>query len=236
MKYLIVGSGRVAKHFAHYFSLLDIPYSSWSRRSHSVNELKQSLAGISHILLLISDSVLEEFFKQHLKDCHCPVIHFSGALEISGMTSAHPLMSFSENLYSLETYQKIPFILTLDQTLSEILPGLPNPSVRIAPEQKAYYHALCVAGGNFTSLLWKNMALGFQRLGLPESTFHPYLKQITENILANPNTAATGPLVRKDLSTVVANQKALSDDPLQKIYRAFVDVYFPEAGASMGEL
>ena len=231
-QYLLVGSGRTHKHFCHYLSLLGIPFRTWNRREsiESFNQLKKEA---THILLLISDSALNDFAKEFTRDFKGVVVQMSGALEIPGTISAHPLMSFSTDLYELSEDQEIPFVMTANKELHEVLPGLPNRSYKIKPEQKAYYHALCVLSGNFTTLLWSKMDHGMQQLGLPSYVVHPYLKRVSQNLIQNPEKALTGPLARKDLATVLANDEALDNDNFQKIYRSFVEVFFPEAAAKL---
>lgn len=227
-QYLLIGSGRTARHLQNYFRLQQISFSTWSR-SQSFSELATLLEKASHVLLLISDSAIEPFFKEHLAGSGKKVVHFSGALELPGIVSAHPLMTFSGQAYDLKTYQQIPFVLTSKEPFSEVLPGLTNPHFQIPEEKKAFYHAMCVMSGNFTNLLWKKMSEELVGLGLPENVFHPYLKQITQNILADSQGSLTGPIARKDLTTVKKNVLSLNDDNYQEIYRAFLKVYFPES-------
>src|SRR6185312_13125404 len=197
-QYLIVGSGRTARHFAEYCRLLQQPFLTWSRQQDLTSELQQKTSLCSHIFLLISDSAIADFVQAHPFLKEKTLLHFSGALEIPGVVSAHPLMTFGPTLYTLSEYQKIPFVLTTSQPFSEILPGLPNRSFKIAVEEKAYYHALCVMSGNFTTLLWQKMREGLTDLGLPSEIANPYLEQVTKNILASPKLALTGPLARHD--------------------------------------
>ncbi len=229
IQYLLVGSGRLSRHLQNYFQLLQIPVLTWNR-----NQPKEILAALAeqatHVLLAISDQAIESFvLENETLFTGKKLVHFSGCLEISNTISAHPLMTFTNNLYQLSEYQKIPFILTCDLPFAEILPGLSNPHFKINSSEKPYYHALCVASGNFTSILWQKMNSGFKDLGLPAEAFAPYLNRICQNILQNPDGALTGPIARKDLKTVVANHNAFAEDPFQKIFRAFVDVHYPEA-------
>ena len=62
----LIGNGHVARHFQYYFSLLQLSFTTWHRKE-SVAKLQQELTRSSHILLLISDSAIEEFIQQHLK-------------------------------------------------------------------------------------------------------------------------------------------------------------------------
>ena len=59
-----------------------------------------------------------------------------------------------------------------------------------------------------------------------------YLEQVTENFIRDPESALTGPLVRNDAGTIARNLGSLDDNPLQHVYRAFVNLY--QAGAGSG--
>lgn len=230
-QYLVIGSGRTARHMIRYLQLLDLPFQTWNRGSqaeNSASHLKDLAQKATHILLAISDSEIENFYQKNLKPFSAAqIIHFSGARVIPGLIDAHPLMSFSQDLYPLETYRSLAFVTCSDE--KEILPGLKNHFYQISAEEKPLYHALCVASGNFTTLLWQKMKQGLEEMGIPFSAAHPYLLQITKNLLTAPDLALTGPIARKDLTTVKLNDQALNGDAFQNIYRAFVSTYYPEA-------
>jgi len=235
VRYLLIGNGRTSQHLNHYFSLLGISVSVWSR-ADGLSALCDLAKKASHVLLLISDSAIQSFLNEHRKALsHCVCVHASGAMVVDGAWSAHPLMSFTpilkngvdlpaDSAYSLETYKSIPFILEAEgPDLAELLPGVPNPSYKIPRELKPLYHALCVASGNFTVLLWQEVMKGFEeRLRLPHEALVPYLNQITRNLIANPQTALTGPIARGDQNTIEKNLVALKQYPLESLYREFV--------------
>ncbi|HLF67062.1 MAG TPA: DUF2520 domain-containing protein, partial [Gammaproteobacteria bacterium] len=64
-----------------------------------------------------------------------------------------------------------------------------------------------------------------QNWQIPKPAADMYLKLIMTNILADPKQALTGPLVRNDQKTIAANLQALTDDPFQQVYHAFVSAY-----------
>lgn len=231
-QYFIVGSGRTARHFANYFHNLGLSFSQWDR-SQALSRFQILLAQSSHVLLLISDSAIESFYREHLNHFSGTVLHFSGALEIPGVESVHPLMTFAKDLYDLGTYKNIPFVTTSKKAAKELLPGLTNAVHSISADKKAYYHALCVMSGNFTTLLWQKMAQGLREIGLPEGIENTYRTQIFKNIEYDLAQALTGPIARKDLKTVVRNDQALQGDAYQKIFRAFVAAHFPEASSQL---
>lgn len=224
--YLIIGSGRVARHLGHYFNSLNINYDSWDR-SQDPLAIHAKIAKATHVLLGIRDGAIEAFYQKYLQGLDKTVIHFSGALEVEGVNGAHPLMTFGESLYETEFYQKIHFVITGPNSLSELLPGLPNPYSSVRAEDKAKYHALCVMGGNFVTLLIAKMLQEFTLLEIPKEAAHLYLEKVLENTLSNPETALTGPLVRRDVQTVESNLRALKQDSYDEIYRAFLKVYWP---------
>lgn len=224
--YLIIGNGNVARHIQRYFSLLSLSFSNWHRKE-TLEKLDQCIHQASHILLLISDHVIEEFIHQHLKNSKAMCIHFSGSLVSEIAYGAHPLMTFGRSLYKFKQYQNIPFIL--DHTappFETILPGLPNRHVFLHQSLKAKYHALCVLSGNFSCLLWEKLFATLEKeFCISHKLAYPYLLQQTKNLTAYPPSALTGPLARGDKKTIEKNLKALDDDPFHDIYKSFITCY-----------
>lgn len=182
----------------------------------------------THVLLAISDSALVPFIEAHkdvLKDKR--LVHFSGSHFLDAATGAHPLMTFGDSLYTLNKYKEIPFILdSKELTLSELLPGLDNPSHYLAKELKPLYHAYCVASGNFTCILWSAVMESLpKQLQLPSELMLPYLRQVAANIEEDHTKALTGPLSRGDNSTIEKNLSALEGSSLHDLYKAFVSFY-----------
>lgn len=226
--YLIIGSGRVSTHFSHYLNLLNIPFLTWNR-NQPLAELSKKLSLCTHVLILISDSAIEEFAEKHLINFNGYKIHFSGACEFNGLISAHPLMTFGPDLYELNSYERMSFVLTTSLPISEILPGTKNPSFKIDPQQKAFYHALCVYCGNFTTLLWQESFQQFEKLGIPKLSVLNYLEKIADNLKSSHSTVLTGPLARKDYSTIRKNLDSLQNHKMHDVYLAFVKSNLPEA-------
>ncbi|MGZ3768224.1 MAG: DUF2520 domain-containing protein [Bdellovibrio sp.] len=225
--YLLIGSGRVAQHLSHYFHLSNLKFDTWDR-SQDPHALARKIHSTTHILLAISDSALESFFRQHLEGYEKVVVHFSGAQHFEKMISAHPLMTFGPELYSLDFYKKIHFAVSGAISLENALPGLDNPYSIISAADKALYHAHCVLGGNFVTLLVNKMLTGFENLQIPKEAAHLYLEKVIENTFASNSKALTGPLARKDTDTVQKNLSALDGDPYKFIYEAFLKTLWPE--------
>jgi hypothetical protein len=220
---LIVGDGKMATHFCHYLSLLGINYSQWSR-NHKEIPLESLLQYSTLAVLLISDSSIENFIQLHPFLKTKPLVHFSGALVIKECPSAHPLMTFSQNLYDLNFYKQIPFIV--EKAQENHLDFLPNAFYEISPELKSYYHMLCVLSGNFTCILWQKFFNELEHtFKLPSYVGTAYLDQISKNIIANPHTALTGPLIRNDQKTLQKHINVLESDEFKDIYLAFVKLF-----------
>ena len=222
----IVGDGRVAGHILHYLDLLGLPVRAWSRRVPGAGPL-EALASCRTVLLLIRDAGIVAFIDAWPALREKRLVHFSGTLATEAAEAAHPLMTFGRDLYDLTSYRNIPFILESGGTpFHQLLPGLPNPSFTIPAAERPYYHALCVMAANFSAILWLKLFDELQnRFGIPASAAHPYLTQMTANLLTDASAALTGPLVRGDAGTVEANLNALEGDPFQGVYSAFARAY-----------
>ena len=226
--YLIAGGGRMARHFAHYLDLESIPFTTWTR-SEGAAALQSKAEMASRVLLLISDDAIEAFHSEHSYLHRRTCVHFSGARSFPRIYGAHPLMTFSERLYDLETYRSIPFVVERGRPpMAELLPGLVNPAFAIDAATKPLYHALCAMAGNFSVLLWEKAFRDFEEnLGLPKEALIPYLRQISDNLtLSDPEESVlTGPLKRNDARTIERHLTVLKDDAYADVYRAFVHAY-----------
>lgn len=214
--YAVIGSGRVARHLAHYFSLLSIKHTLISPRNPSSFSEK-------YALIAISDEKIEDFIHQH-KDLfqNKVLIHFSASVSTPLAISAHPLYSFGNDLYDLGTYLKIPFIT---DNQGRVFPGLKNPEYYLSKELRPKYHALCVLANNCSTLLWQSFYEKLSLMSLPKDALDPILERTFKNLLHNSQTALTGPLVRNDQKTIQSNLAALENDPLHAVYQTFVNLY-----------
>ena len=219
----IVGNGRVARHFRHYLQLLGIPVSAWSR-SEAGPSPPDALRSCRTVLLLIRDEAIAPLVGAWPDLRAKRLVHFSGSLVTPVAEAAHPLMTFGPDLYDLDAYRAIPFVLDAGGTpFAELLPGLPNPSYAIPAAQRPYYHALCVMAGNFSTVLWQKLFDELEtRFDIPASAAHPYLARVAANLATDAGRALTGPLSRGDARTIAANLEALEGDPFQAVYSAFV--------------
>lgn len=225
--FLIVGSGRVARHIQNYFNLLNTPYDHWDRSQDPI-AIQNKVLKATHVYLAISDSALEGFYRQKLEGLEKTVVHFSGTLHIKDCISAHPLMTFGPEMYDLEFYKQIFFTLCGNKSFSEAFPMLSNAHTTITPEQKPFYHALCVMGGNFTAALTKKMTQEMRDFGIPAQACKLFIERSVENAIEHPQLGLTGPIVRKDSSLVEQHLQALQNDNYKSIYEAFLKTLWPE--------
>ena len=234
----IVGDGRVALHMKYYWTQQGLRISQWSRRRElgGGGSPKETLTGCSSVFVALKDSVIEEWILNH--QAGLPGVrffHFSGSLQTPLALGLHPLSTFGTKLYSLEEYRALPFVCEKGcPSIAAILPGLNNPQFEIRPEDKPFYHALCVLSGNFTVLLWQKIFSEFEvRLGIPASVARPYLGRITKNLTDEWKSALTGPIQRSDVQTLRGNLEALSGDEYSSIFRSFVETFVPQFKESL---
>lgn len=237
--YALLGDGRLARHMRHYLGLLQLPCTLWARNAASefnsythpepAERLRGTIAPATHVVLLVSDAAIPELLRKYPFLHSRTLVHCAGALSLPGVAGAHPLMTFSGQLYSCEQYREIPFLVEQGYRFEDVLPGLPNSHHAVRVEHKALYHALCVMAGNFPQMLWQAVSQRFDaQLQVPPAVLEPYLRQVLANFLADPEGALTGPMARGDEPTVNRNLKALEQDPLASLYRAFGDLYGAE--------
>ncbi|RME16994.1 MAG: DUF2520 domain-containing protein [Bdellovibrio sp.] len=234
-KFLIIGAGRLARHLSFYLKSQGLCVLNWKRLDSSCGfhlsasekaDLQEKSRQCEVVLLAIKDQAIapfvqaNEFLKENL------LIHFSGALSLKECYSMHPLMTFGQKLYSLDFYPKIPFVLEeKSPSFSEVFFPLKNPWFRLEAEKKPLYHALCVASGNFTVLLWQEIMRRFQEeLNLPAEILKPYLFKTMENLVSHSESALTGPLQRGDQKTIQLNLEALRGSQLFDVYKSFLNL------------
>ncbi len=223
--YLIVGSGKLSRHFQHYFSLKKISYKIWTRQSEELFETFGNQA--IRILVLIKDDEIENFISanQQKLSGNKVWIHCSGMLSTNLADSAHPLMTFTDKLYDLDFYEKIPFVLEKGRnSFKKLFPELNNPNYKIESDQKILYHAYCVLSGNFTTIIWQFFFDYLRNNKIPKTAAYPYLKATAENLISLDNPLS-GPIERKDTKVISKHLKSLNNHPLKMVYKSLLDAY-----------
>jgi hypothetical protein len=232
--HLLIGSGKASRHFERYFASLESPtliVSTWKQPRSITRHPFSGQHAPTHVWLLVSDSAIERVARscrEIVKEFNLEepfLLHAAGASVVDGVRGVHPLMTFGPSLYPIESYSKIPFViedLADGASTESILGGIPNPSVFLRPRDRALYHALVSASGNFPSMLWAEIFRLFEeRLQLPRELLAPYLFQTLANTLREGDSAITGPLVRGDHATIRKHKAALERETLLPLYEAF---------------
>jgi predicted short-subunit dehydrogenase-like oxidoreductase (DUF2520 family) len=223
--YLIVGNGKLSKHFQYLFSIKKISFKIWFRGS---NESFESLCNEAEkIIVLIKDDEIVNFIETHkpLVDQNKIWIHCSGMLSTPLAESAHPLMTFTEKLYESEVYDSIPFITEKNRpSFRELFRDLNNPNSKIDSKDKILYHAYSVMSGNFTTILWQSFFDFLISKEIPQSIAYNYLDDIVHN-LKNEKTPLTGPFKRNDVNTIYKHLEALENNPLRHVYISILEAY-----------
>jgi len=230
---LLIGKGKLARHLHHYFHLVESPHKHFDdARDLSDPDLYRKIREVNSIWILTSDQSIESvanelksrMIKEDINPSAYTWIHSSAATAIPGMYTFHPLMTFANELYSLEQYQSVPFAIISEKAeeLRAKFP-LPNTNFTIPGDQRAFYHATAVMMSNLPILLWSLTSKeAKKKLSLDPSIFHPILKQTLENFIQQGESALTGPIARADHATIEKNLTAISNTPLLKIYEAFL--------------
>jgi hypothetical protein len=234
--HLLVGSGKVSRHFAKYFAGLNLSFESWRTPRDFPADFFQNFRA-THVWILVSDRAISEvnhrlraglleFGMDRLPSGDEPrFLHASGATVLPDVLGAHPLMTFGEVLYDAEAYRRIPFVVENPfdgSTPAELLGGLPNLAVFLESERRPLYHSLVSVAGNFPALLWAEVFTRFEKeLGLPRDLLAPFLFRTLANVLESGDDALTGPLVRGDTATIKKHHAVLAETPLSPIYEAF---------------
>lgn len=216
--YLIIGSGRVARHLSFYLDHLEIPYQLW-HRGQSKDQLKKLLLNHANVLVAVRDDAIIPFYQEHKTDENV-FIHFSGQIHHDEILGFHPLMTFTEKLYDNLFYKKIPFVGTHSEAVFRVhFPSWDNPYYQIDPDQKDLYHSLCVLAGNGTTLLWELAQRELKSCGLPPQLLTPFLEQVSQHIVNNSPGRFTGPWYRGDEKTLNAHEQSLASSPLAPLYK-----------------
>lgn len=223
---LIIGRGRIATHLSHFLRLSEHPYpiKQW-HRDQKKEDLSDLIASARSVFLCINDDALSEFLL--FQPEKSKFVHFSGSQSFSDVLGAHPLMTFSTELYTKDIYEQIPFVMDQGvENFKNFFPTLKNKIYSINPEQKYFYHALCVLSGNFTTVLWSALAKEMHdRLHLPEDILNTYLAATAQNTLKNKVSALTGPLARGDQKVIEAHLSVLAGTQWQGLYQNLLQTY-----------
>ena len=174
-------------------------------------------------------------------DESCIVFHCSGAESSellaparrvgAAVASAHPLMTFSEQLITLEqfagSYCAIEGDSSASRLLHELFSQIGATTIELSTDQKKLYHASAIFASNYVMTLLQT-AIDIQgMLGIRSDVslkmIAPLARRSLDNAFAGgPRSALTGPIVRGDIELVRRQFAALlaKDPRVAELYRA----------------
>jgi predicted short-subunit dehydrogenase-like oxidoreductase (DUF2520 family) len=169
------------------------------------------------------------------------IVHVAGSLPSTTLAAhpgvarltLHPIQTFTEpsghlfrDIYWMASSSNRDAIRWADQFTK----GLgSNGIITLKSEDLPLYHAMTVLGSNFITLLFSSIEQISTELGIPpkrmKAALRPLAKQSLENVIAKPaSSVLSGPIARKDSTTIHKHQKALKalDPKLRMLYDAFL--------------
>ena len=204
----IVGRGRAGGSFARALRLA----------GHDVNVLgrdEQPRSRTALILIATPDDTIASVARS-LAPSAAVVAHVSGATGVDALTphvrvgSLHPLAVLPDGDRGVERLVGATYVVEGDELLDDIVRSLSGQVVRIAPEQRALYHATAVTASNHVVALLAEVEALAASLGLPATTFSPLTEQVLADVRSLGVTRAlTGPAARGDHRTLEAHRQAL---------------------------
>lgn len=235
----IIGSGQVARYFAHSFSDAGL-HVSWiaGRNLEKVQKLAEEVntlaipmkeCGQYHadlVICAVNDNSINDV-TSGLISClpgESALVHTSGSQPI---TTIHPYFKTRGVIYPLQTFnlrdnsyeRDIPIIIEADlpsfsDQLTHLSQYLSDNVVVLNYEQRQVLHLSAVIMNNFTNHL---ATKAFQLLHdhqLDPKLLHPLLQKTTKMILAgDPETIQTGPARRQDSKTLDLHRNLLTSHP-----------------------
>ena len=233
-RYAIFGPGRVGANMAAYLEKLGHEARLIARAQAEEDRAacEDMINDADIVAAAIPDGKLEAWRDEWREACGPrPMIHFSGAVSVTGMHGFHPLYSFPKTKLSADAMKSIAFACPESgPSFGEIFPGAPNPTFIVADKDRARYHALAVLSGNFVGYIWNETAKAFSGLAdqPPEDILESYFKCIVDRFAENPTNSITGPIPRRDRITVEKNLASLEgDEKLKELYQAFLNAAWP---------
>jgi len=247
-EYLIIGSGRLARHLAFYLSKNQSKLWFFSRSPlEGLEHLGTRVGTISDApdrairLLLLKDDVLVSFCSEHVKELNRgEIVQCSGSLSIQEFPirvhSYHPLFTFPLDLYPIEKYPTIPFVGEKGSlSFQALFPHLKNPVFELRSEHKIKYHALTSSICNFLSVIIQQFSQEREEMDLeiPTAHFQNIASQALQNAFSSPKTCLTGPIARQDSNLVQKHLGALEGSGLNEIYQGILRSLRPTLNEEM---
>ncbi len=211
-------------------------------RTGSVEEVADALYAADVVLVAVPDDAIAPTARQLAAlgalRAGQAVAHLSGRHGLRALAAGvgpgtvrmamHPIMTLPGDHDDPKLFAGVPFGVTADPGATalahRLVIGVGGVPLAVEDDRRDLYHAAVVLGGNFLAslALAAREALAAAGLSEPAVALGPLLRASLDNALATGWPAATGPVRRADVGTVLAHRRALADvDPaLAEVYRA----------------
>ena len=204
----IVGRGRAGSSFAQALRLV-------GHDVHVLGRNEQPRTRTALVLIATPDDAIAGVAAV-IEPTSAVVAHVSGATGVdvlaphSRVGSLHPLAVLPDVQRGVERLVGATYVVEGEELLDDVVRSLSGKVVRIAPEQRALYHATAVTASNHVVALLAEVESLAASLGLPASTFSPLTEQVLADVRSlGVNRALTGPAARGDHRTIAAHRQAL---------------------------
>jgi len=244
-KSIIIGSGNVAWHLAHWLpycgccvvqifgrTLTSAQSLAMEIGAEYTNDFTEILPDADIYIYAVSDDALSSVI-QNVSVKNGLHIHTSGSMEMN--VFANTKENFGV-LYPLQTFSKqkkvdlkqTPFFIEANNTenltiLENFAKKISEKIYEISSEQRKIVHLTGVFGCNFTNHLWNISYKLLKDNNLPFEILLPLIQESIEKLrYLTPQQAQTGPAVRGDKNVIKKHLQLLENDKdLQEIYKIF---------------
>ena len=242
----VIGKGKVGSSFAEKIAKMGRGYQFFAHfpaRSKSFAALENK-GGPDVIIIASKDDSITNVAERSLRSAGKNLklmVHCAGSAESEilpkrssvARLTLHPIQTFAkadgsllENIYFMASTNDA-FAKSWAKKFVKDIGG--NGIIEIRGKDLPLYHTLVVFAANFTTLIGGAIEILSKSLKIPpakmKKAVEPLMQRSLENVLTNDSRKVlTGPLARKDLSTIAKHRKALRSQPaaLRKIYEGFV--------------
>lgn len=241
----IVGTGKAAQFFAHYFQknkyVLTGFCGSGSERGKEVAsrlqvnyvDTPEALLPADMILLAVPDSIIQEIAAHIPHQKNTLVVHCSGATPLS-VLSQHPQRGVLYPLQSLHSMGENPLVPLLIEASSDksfqLLEAVARDISSIVnpcdSEMRPHYHLSAVFLNNFVTHIHILAKDYLKDKGLDPKLVQPLIEHTMGTLLqaADAQLLQTGPAVRKDHVTLALHAELLRSNPqLFSVYQQLSD-------------
>lgn len=248
MKWVIVGSGNVASHFAkslyragHQISQVISRHEANAQRLASCfqgTEASEDLTDLKNdvdvVLIAVNDDAIPEVVKQIRADSRSTILHTSGA------TPLHILDSFSYSgvIYPPQSIKKDTFLdfkklplgieannKEVEQMLFSVFSELSSHLFHCNSQQRLALHISSVFVNNFSNTLYQIASDILKENELSFDLLKPIVLKTAEMIQDHaPSEVQTGPAVRNDTKTISTHLEFLKENTQwREIYQLLTD-------------